>query len=232
MVMVYRVAQRLLLVALFVSVWSPTPVDAQQGADAEGLPSIESKTEGMTKIDGFMPVYFDESDGKIWLEIGRWGEDVLHYTSLPAGMGHNDLGLNRGDLGARAVVVFKRVGPKILMEQPNQGFRAESDDVLERKSVDDGFPTSVLWGFTAAAETGDRALVDATTCRAPGASPRIPKWSSRLRSPPTSRAGWCAAWQPRREPSPCGSITPSWSCHPWTAATNRVSPTPVRASTA
>ncbi len=160
--MVYRVAQRLLLVALFVSVWSPTPVDAQQGADAEGLPSIESKTEGMTKIDGFMPVYFDESDGKIWLEIGRWGEDVLHYTSLPAGMGHNDLGLNRGDLGARAVVVFKRVGPKILMEQPNQGFRAESDDVLERKSVDDGFPTSVLWGFTAAAETGDRALVDAT----------------------------------------------------------------------
>jgi hypothetical protein len=164
MVMVYRLAQRLLPGALFlVSSW-PAPADAsaQQRDTAEGLPSIESKTAGMQKIDGFMPVYFDEDDGKTWLEVGRWGEEILHYTSLPAGMGQNDLGLNRGDLGARAVVVFKRVGPKVLMEQPNYGFRARSDDPLERKSVDDGFPTSVLWGFTVAGETGDRVLVDAT----------------------------------------------------------------------
>jgi hypothetical protein len=148
------------LLALFVA--TPTLAQQQGDAESEELPTIESKTDGMEKVDGFIPVYFDEHDGKIWLEIGRWDEEILHYTSLPAGMGHNDLGLNRGDLGSRAVVVFKRVGPKILMEQPNYGFRAESDDALERKSVDDGFPTAVLWGFKAGAETGDRVLVDAS----------------------------------------------------------------------
>jgi hypothetical protein len=91
------------LIALFVA----TPTVAQQQGDAEGdgLPTIETKTEGMQKVDGFIPLYFDASDGKVWLEIARWDEEILHYTSLPAGMGHNDLGLNRGDLGSRAVVV-------------------------------------------------------------------------------------------------------------------------------
>ena len=127
-----------------------------------GLPTVESKVEGMVAVDGFMPIYFDETDGKIWLEVSRWGEELLHYTSLPAGMGQNDLGLNRGDLGSRQVVVFKRIGPKVLMEQPNYSYRASSDDPLEIRSVEDGFPTSVLWGFTAAAQTDDRTLVDAT----------------------------------------------------------------------
>jgi len=162
--MMHRVAERLLLVALLTgSFWSaPAGLTAQQRDTSEPLPTIESKTEGMQKMDGFLPVYFDDRDGKIWLEIGRWEEEILHYTSLPAGMGQNDLGLNRGDLGGGGVVAFKRVGPKVLMEQPNYRFRAVSDDPLERKSVDDGFPTSVLWGFTVAAETGERVLVEAT----------------------------------------------------------------------
>lgn len=131
-------------------------------AGDEALPTVEEKTEGMTRIDGFMPVYWDEDEGKLWLEIGRWEEDVLHYTSLPAGMGQNDLGLNRGDLGPSHVVVFRRVGPRVLMEEPNPGFRASSDDPMERKSVEDGFPTAVHWGWEVAAETGERVLVDAT----------------------------------------------------------------------
>ncbi|MEX0837049.1 MAG: zinc-dependent metalloprotease [Gemmatimonadota bacterium] len=136
----------------------PTTLAAQE----EGLPSIEEKTAEMTRVDGFIPMYWDETAGTLWLEIGRWDEELLHYTSLPAGLGQNDIGLNRGDLGGRHVVVFKRVGPKVLMEEPNYGYRAISDDAMERRSVEDGFPSSVLWGFTAEAETDDRVLVDAT----------------------------------------------------------------------
>ena len=138
---------------------APASGTAQQDAP---LPSIEAKTEGMTRIDGFLPMYWDEDAGTLWLEVARWEEELLHYTSLPAGIGQNDLGLNRGDLGGRHVVVFRRVGRKVLMEEPNYGFRAVSDDPMERRSVEDGFPTSVLWGFTAEAETGTRVLVDAT----------------------------------------------------------------------
>jgi len=145
---------------LTFSILGPAGVAARQAQ--EPLPSIESKTEGMQKLDGFLPVYWDPSGGKVWLEVARWGEEILYYPSLPAGLGQNDIGLNRGDLGGGHVVAFQRVGPKILMQEPNYRYRAVSDEATERRSVEDGFPTSILWGFTAAAETGDRVLVDAT----------------------------------------------------------------------
>jgi hypothetical protein len=130
--------------------------------DAKPLPSISDKTGGMEKKDGFIPLYWDSKTGKIFLEVGHFDAEFLYYPSLPAGMGQNGIGLNRGDLGQPAVVTFRRVGPTILMVQPNYSYRAVSDDPLEVKSVDDGFPESVLWGFTVAAGTGDRVLVDAT----------------------------------------------------------------------
>ncbi len=140
----------------------PLPGQQSSAQAEEGLPSISEKTEGMEKKDGFIPLYWDAEEGKIYLEIGRFDQEFLYYPSLPAGLGQNDLGLNRGDLGDPAVVFFERVGPRILMVEPNYSYRAVSEDPLERKSVDDGFPTSIHWGFEAVAETGDRVLVDAT----------------------------------------------------------------------
>ena len=130
--------------------------------EAKPIPSIAEKTKGMEKKDGFVPLFWDAKTGKIFLEISRFDTEFLYYVSLPAGMGQNDIGLNRGDLGPSNVVVFQRVGPKILMVEPNYSYRAVSDDTLERKSVDDGFPTSILWGFEVAAESGETVLVDAT----------------------------------------------------------------------
>ena len=98
--MVHRWAQRLLPVALFVfSSWStPACVAAQQSDTAEGLPSIESKTEGMQKMDGFVPVYFDEDDGKTWLEVDRWGEEKNTPSELFANAPHGICVDSHGDL--------------------------------------------------------------------------------------------------------------------------------------
>ncbi len=140
-----------------------TGAAAQERKDtSKTLPTIAVKTKGMQKIDGFIPLYWDASTGKMWMEIGRWDTEMLYYPSLPAGMGQNDIGLNRGDLGSEHVIKFERVGPKVLMQEPNYRYRAVSTNPMERKSVDDGFPTSVLWGFKVDAATGDRVLVDAT----------------------------------------------------------------------
>lgn len=133
-----------------------------QAQDPKPIPSIAEKTADMEKRDGFIPLYWDAKAGKLWLEISRLDEELLYYVSLPAGMGQNDLGLNRGDLGPSMVVTFQRVGPKILLHEPNYSYRAISDDALERKSVDDGFPASIIWGFDVAAQTGETVLVDAT----------------------------------------------------------------------
>ncbi len=129
---------------------------------AENLPTIENKTKEMKKMVGYFTIYNDEQAGKIWLEIDRWNAEFLYVQSLPAGLGSNDIGLDRGQLGRSRVVKFIRSGPKILMIQPNYRFRTQSNNTYERQSVDDAFAVSVIWGFRVSAQTDKRVLVDAT----------------------------------------------------------------------
>src|SRR4051794_32126004 len=124
------------------------------------IPTIEERTAGMTKLDGFFPVYWEERTGYLWLEILRLDTAVLYTTGLAAGLGSNDIGLDRGQEGGGKIVSFERVGPRVLMVQGNENFRSSSANPAERKSVEDSFAKSILWGFTVAAESDGRVLVD------------------------------------------------------------------------
>ena len=116
----------------------------------------------MQKLDGFFPMYWDERAGSLWLEISRFDSDFLMSNGLAAGLGSNDIGLDRGQIGQGRLVYFERVGPKVLLYQHNESFRSSSPNVAERKSVEDSFAKSVLWGFTVGAESNGHVLVDAT----------------------------------------------------------------------
>src|SRR5262245_50081093 len=93
---------------------------------AQKLPSIEEKTKDMKKQEGFLNFYWDPNAGKIWLEIDKPDSELLYFTSLPAGLGSNDIGLDRGLLGGERIVKFSRVGRKVLLIQPNLNYRAVS----------------------------------------------------------------------------------------------------------
>jgi len=125
--------------------------------------TIESATEGMEKMEGFYDIYWDESGGKVWLEIDRFEEDFIYQVSLTAGLGSNDIGLDRNRLGGTYVVNFERRGPKVFMRVPNLDYVALSDNAAEKESVRDAFASGILHGFTVAAETDGRVLVDATS---------------------------------------------------------------------
>jgi hypothetical protein len=124
--------------------------------------SIAEKTKGMQAMPGYFPLFYDAKEGKLFVEIARWNTDFLYVHSLPAGIGSNDIGLDRGQVGGEAVVRFERSGPKVLLVRPNQDYRAVTSDAAERKAVEQSFAQSVLWGFKVAAEDGERVLVDAT----------------------------------------------------------------------
>ncbi len=124
--------------------------------------TIAEKTGAMRRIDGFVPLYWDDAEGKLYAEIGRWDQELLYVTSLAAGIGSNDIGLDRGQLSGTRIVRFERVGPRVLLIQPNTDYRAISDNAEERRAVEEAFARSVLWGFEVVAETDGRALVDAT----------------------------------------------------------------------
>jgi hypothetical protein len=116
----------------------------------------------MERKDGFLPLYWDAAAGKLWMEIPRIGQEMIYQVSLPAGVGSNDVGLDRGQLGDTRIVRFERTGPRVLMVQPNYAFRAVTENADERRDVEESFAQSVLWGFTAAAESDGHVLVDAT----------------------------------------------------------------------
>ena len=126
------------------------------------IPAISERTAQMQKIDGFFPMYWDEAAGALYLEIPRMGQEVLYVSGLSSGVGSNDIGLDRAQLGGEAVLSFQRVGPRVLMVQPNLDWRANSDNPAERKALEDAFAKSILWGFAVAAESSGRVLVDFT----------------------------------------------------------------------
>ena len=125
--------------------------------------TIAEKTKGSDKIDGYIPLYWHAPTGKLWLEVPRFNHELLYQISLPAGLGSNPVGLDRGQLGSSAIAFFERVGQKVLLIQPNYRYRALSNDPAERRAVEDSFARSVLWGFRIEAEDAGRVLVDATS---------------------------------------------------------------------
>ncbi|HJZ70689.1 MAG TPA: zinc-dependent metalloprotease [Vicinamibacterales bacterium] len=135
---------------------------AQAAAAGGPIPSIETRTSGMQKIDGYFPLYWDDRSGSLFIEIPRLDTDFLLTTGLSAGLGSNDIGLDRGSGGAGRLVYFQRVGPRVMLVQPNQSFRSSSANPLERKSVEDSFAKSILWGFAIAGESNAHLLVDGT----------------------------------------------------------------------
>lgn len=133
-----------------------------QSKEKNSIPSIEEKTKDFKKYDGYFNFYWDDVTGKIFLEVNKLDTEILYLPSLPAGLGSNDVGLDRGIMGDGIVVKFVKAGPKIFLLQPNLDYRAITNHANEKKSVEESFAQSIIWGFPVEAATGNRYLIDAT----------------------------------------------------------------------
>src|SRR5215470_13233760 len=122
--MVKRLAvaiSRLLLAVIPICAGAQTP-------PSSGPQTIVDKTKDAQKLPGYFNLYWDAKQGKLWREIDKWNTEFLYQSSLPAGVGSNDIGLDRGQLGATRIVRFERSGPKVLLVQENLDYRAVSSD--------------------------------------------------------------------------------------------------------
>ena len=118
--------------------------------------------KGITKYEGYFTFYYDDNSDKIFLQIDDLNTEFLYVRSLSEGIGSNDIGLDRGQLGGGAVVYFKKIGNKIMLIQPNQDYRAITENIDEKKSVKQAFAKSVLHGFKIEKTNKNTFLVDAT----------------------------------------------------------------------
>ena len=116
-------------------------------------------------FEGYFDFEYDEDTGVLLLHIAedRIGQEFLYVNSLSAGIGSNDIGLDRGQLGSERLVKLVKAGDKILMVQPNMDYRAVSDNILERQAVEQAFAQSVLWGFKIKDKVDEAYRVDMTS---------------------------------------------------------------------
>lgn len=123
---------------------------------------IAEKTKNMKRFDGFFTFWWDAANGKIWLQVDQLDKEFLYVNSLPAGLGSNDIGLDRGLIGDTRVVFFHKVGKKLFLTEPNYSYRASSADKNEQRAVTESFAQSTIGNFTIDEDEGDKVLVDAT----------------------------------------------------------------------
>lgn len=114
------------------------------------------------EYEGFMNFTYSNDTGKILLEINKLNQDFLYINSLSRGIGNNDLGLDRGQLGNTRIVHFVKRGNKILMIQPNTKFVSNSVNPLENKAVEEAFARSVLHGFDIVESKNNSYIIDLT----------------------------------------------------------------------
>lgn len=134
-----------------------------------GDSAFDARTKGFERRAGLLNTWLDRKAGKLLLELpppagprAICGE-FLHLEAIRTGLGSNPVGLDRGQGGETRLVQFRRMGARVLLEQPNLRYRARSDDSLETRAVRESFAVSVLWAGEVLAERGDgRLLVDLT----------------------------------------------------------------------
>ncbi|MBT6881132.1 MAG: DUF5117 domain-containing protein [Flavobacterium sp.] len=129
----------------------------------QGFPQFFKDSKTVTKHEGYVTFYYDESTDKIFLQIENLQQEFLYVNSLSEGVGSNDIGLDRGQLGNTRIVKFMKAGNKLLLIQPNQDYRAITDNLEEKKSVEQAFAKSVIHGFVIKETNQGKYLVDATS---------------------------------------------------------------------
>lgn len=139
---------------LFLFLLFIIPLKAQEG--------FKDKVKDLQLTEGYFDYYYDTDEAKLWLVVDDLNEEFLYANYLAAGVGSNDIGLDRSQQGGERIVYFEKRGPKLFLIQPNMSYKAVSNNELERKSVEEAFASSVLHAFKIEAEEDGKYLIDLT----------------------------------------------------------------------
>jgi len=121
-----------------------------------------AQQSSIKSFKGYFNFSYNEENGSIKMEVKELNREFLYVSSLSSGIGSNDIGLDRGQLGGERIVKFIKTGNKLLLVQPNQDYRALTDNELERNSIEQAFAKSVLFGFPIQQEKEGSYFIDIT----------------------------------------------------------------------
>ncbi|MBB1382333.1 DUF5117 domain-containing protein, partial [Shewanella sp. SR41-2] len=134
--------RRSISLALLLAV---TPATLLSNAAIAASDSAQKIIKNAEAAKGFINLFYDAKSAQLYLQADKLNQPFLLLTSLPHGVGSNDIGLDRGQLGQTRMVQFEQHGPYVVLKQLNTYFRASSDNVAERQAVTQAFAESILW---------------------------------------------------------------------------------------
>ncbi len=146
------------LLLAVTAVAQDTPRAAGPARDVD----IATRTAGLKRADGFAPYYWDAKKGTLLFELSpaALDKEFLYFTALGSGVGSLDMFADRSSTHGAMVCRLVRVGPRVLVIQENEQFRATAGPAALQKSVELSFPTSVLASLPIEAETDGTVLVN------------------------------------------------------------------------
>jgi hypothetical protein len=156
-------AAAVLLSAAPALAWADKPAEKAGETSPQKTPDV---TAGLTRQDGLLPVYVDKDKGRILVALppadasgvsGRF----LYVTALKTGLGSAPVGLDRARIGRGEILVFRRLGAKVIAEYENPRFIAPGGSADEQVAAHDAFAVSTVWAGKVEGVTPDgRILVD------------------------------------------------------------------------
>ncbi|HEX4118605.1 MAG TPA: zinc-dependent metalloprotease [Rhizomicrobium sp.] len=156
---------RKLLTALAILALCASMLHAAHGQPSDGggaMVAGKSGTAGLTRVDGYVPFYFDGAHGRVLMEIPVFDQDVLYYVSAATNPGSVESPFDRGIIFS-SVIHFERSGSKVVVNQINLAYRATHGSAKTQEGVTDSFPTSVLAVLPVVSEANGKVIVDGTS---------------------------------------------------------------------
>lgn len=132
----------ILMIMVMVFLVACQPADKKNSAEPNPL-------AGLTHSEGFFDIYVDKKTNKVFARLPKADEDevmlrMIYTARLTGGLGSNPVGLDRGWGDSGQIVVFRRMGHKIIIETENMTYRASADNALEKRAVRESFGRSFL----------------------------------------------------------------------------------------
>jgi hypothetical protein len=135
---------KLAIVTLFIFSFG---LNAQKKGDKNKDLINTSLLDNTELYTGFFNFNYHSQKDQLFLSVDKLDQEFLYVNSLSQGIGSNDIGLDRGQLGNERIVYFTKTGNKLLLVQPNLKYRSTSDNPLEQRSIKEAFAKSVLYSF-------------------------------------------------------------------------------------
>ncbi|WP_373058751.1 zinc-dependent metalloprotease [Zunongwangia sp. H14] len=118
--------------------------------------------DSLKSYNGFFNFHYNKEEDELYLEVKNLDSEFLYTHFIRSGVGSNDIGLDRGQLGDGIIVKFRKAGNKLLLVQPNYKYRAITDNLQEKQSVEEAFAKSVLFGFEIKEKKDSSYVIDFT----------------------------------------------------------------------